>query len=228
MRMRMYPWLGREFISLSSEGQSGATASEETQDIFRRFDEELRGMGLSLENTVRTRLWARDRESRDLGSGERVKILSGKARSASSSYIAPDHFDSDARVSVDLVAMRPTRPGVEKVLMEYDPPITPLRYLIYESIVFLSGVTAELDTLSNQMADILPRIEGSLTDAGSSWGEAVKVSFFLHRSQKVESLEELFKATVNAEVPQTRYAFVDGYSSEGKLIEVEATAETRS
>ena len=65
--------------SRCSRGGTGLTATDQTQDIFRRFDAELREMDLSLENTVRTRLWGRDRESRDLGSRERVKVLSGKA-----------------------------------------------------------------------------------------------------------------------------------------------------
>jgi enamine deaminase RidA (YjgF/YER057c/UK114 family) len=228
MRTKIFPWLGREFVALSCEGNAEGTAAEETQDIFRRFDGELKGMGLSLENTVRSRLWGRDRESRDLASGQRVKVLSGKARSASSSYIAPDRFDSDARVSIDLVAMRPVRPQADKMLKEYEPPIVPLRYLVYDSIVFLSGVTAVLPNLEDQMADILPRIQGSLTDAGTSWDKAVKVSFYLHQSQNLETLKKLFEATVKTKIPQMEYAFVEGYSSEGKLIEVEVTAETPS
>ncbi len=228
MRKKIFPWLGREFVALSCEGNAEGTAIEETQDIFRRFDGELKGTGLSLENTVRSRLWGRDRESRDLASGQRVKILSGKARSASSSYIAPDHFDSDARVSIDLVAMRPVRPQADKMLKEYEPPIVPLRYLVYDSIAFLSGVTAVLPNLEDQMADILPRIQGSLTDAGTSWDKAVKVSFYLHRSQNLETLKKLFEATVKTKIPQMEYAFVEGYSSEGKLIEVEVTAEIPS
>ena len=153
-------------------------------------------------------------------------MLSGKARSASSSYIAPDRFDSDAKVSLDLVAMRPQWPQADKILQEYEPPIVPLRYLVYDSIAFLSGVTVVLPTLEDQMADILPRIQGSLTDAGTSWDKAVKVSFYLHRTQNLETLKKLFEATVKVKVPQTEYVFVDGYSSEGKLIEVEVTAET--
>lgn len=224
MRKKIYHWLGREFVALSCEGKAGLTTTEQAQDIFRRFEEELRPMGLSLENTVRTRLWGRDRQSRNLGSEVRVKVLSGKARSASSSYIAPGHFDSDARVALELLAMRPSRPGLEKILKEYDLPIVPLRYLIYDSVVFLSGVTAVLPTLVHQMADIIPRITDSLRDAGGSWDRAVKVSFFLHRSQKLESLKEFFRKHVRAEIPQMEYGFVDGYSSEGKLIEIEVTA----
>jgi enamine deaminase RidA (YjgF/YER057c/UK114 family) len=224
MTKKIFTWLGREFVELCSEAQTGSTAAEQAQEIFQRFDQELRAIGLSLDDTVRSRLWGKDRQSRNLGSHERVRILSGKARSASSSYIAPDHFDSDASVALDLLAMRPSRAGTEKILKEYDPPIVPLRYLVYDSVVVLSGVTAVLPTLEEQMADILPRIASSLADAGSSWDRAVKVSFYLRRSQQVENLRALFRKTVAADIPQMEYSFVDGYSAEGKLIEVETTA----
>ncbi len=226
MRKKIFLWLGREFITLSCEGKEGMKATDQSREIFRSLDEELRGMGLSLENTVRTRLWGRDGQSRTLGSDERVRVLSGKARSASSSFIAPDHFDSNAHVALDLLAMRPLHPELEKTLVEYDPPITPLRYLVYDSLAFLSGVTAVLPTLDDQMADILSRISTSLTNAGSSWDKAVRVSFFLHRSQALQALKDLFKKTVKADIPQMEYSFVDGYSREGKLIEIEVSAET--
>ena len=225
MKKKIFQWLGKEFIALSCEGKQRGTAAEEAREIFLRLDEELRGQGLSLDHTVRTRLWARDRESRNLASNERFKLLSGKARSVSSSYIAPDHFDSDARVAMDLLAMRPVQSRSEKVLVEYDPPIVPLRYLTYESMVFLSGVTVVLPELANQLSDILPRISGSLADAGASWNQVVKVSSFLHRSQKLVNYRELFTKDVKADISLTEYAFVDGYSSEGKLVEVEVTAQ---
>ena len=56
MRKKIFYWLGKEFVALSCEGKAEATAAREAREIFRRLDEELRGMGLSLENTVRTRL----------------------------------------------------------------------------------------------------------------------------------------------------------------------------
>jgi enamine deaminase RidA (YjgF/YER057c/UK114 family) len=224
MTKKIFTWLGKEFVELCSEANTGSTAAEQARELFQRFDRELRALGLSLDDTVRSRLWGRDRQSRNLGSNERVRILSGKARSASSSYIAPDHFDSDASVALDLLAMRPSQAGTEKILKEYDPPIVPLRYLVYDSVVVLSGVTAVLPTLEEQMADILPRIASSLADAGSSWHRAVKVSFYLHRSQQVENLRTFFRKTVAADIPQMEYSFVDGYSAEGKLIEIETTA----
>jgi enamine deaminase RidA (YjgF/YER057c/UK114 family) len=224
MRKKLFSWLGKEFVALSGEARPASTATAEARELFQRFDQELRVHGLELANTVRSRLWGRDRESRDQGSNERVRMLSGKARSASSSYIAPGHFDSNANVAIDLLAMRPSRSDAEKLLKEYDPPIVPLRYLIYDSVVVLSGVTAVLASLDEQLDNILPRIEDSLKNAGSSWDRVAKVSFFLHRSQKLETLKELFSTRVPAKIPSMNYSFVDGYSSEGKLCEVEVTA----
>ena len=225
MKKKIIQWRDREFVALSCEGKTEATVQEETSGIFRRFDEELRRVGLSLNHTVRTRLWGRDRESRDLASLERFKILSGKARSASSSYIAPDHFDSDARVALDLLAMRPSQPSLEKVVEEHDPARIPIRYLTWDSIIFLSGVTAIQPTLPDQMADVLSRISNYLIEARSSWDKVVKVSFFLHRSEQLEHLKELFRKEIKTEISYMEYAFVDGYSAEGKLIEIEVTGE---
>jgi len=96
--------------------------------------------------------------------------------------------------------------------------------LVYDSIVVLSGVTTVLPTLEEQLDNILPRIAGSLSDAGSSWEKVARVSFYLHRSQALEHLKALFAGRVTAKIPQMEYCFVDGYSSEGKFCEVEVTA----
>ena len=45
MRKRMFKWLGREFISLSVEGEVGLGAAEEARVLLDRFDEELRSIG---------------------------------------------------------------------------------------------------------------------------------------------------------------------------------------
>ncbi|HEX9445915.1 MAG TPA: Rid family hydrolase [Candidatus Binatia bacterium] len=225
MTKKIFSWLGREFVELSAEAQPGATAAAEAREIFSRCERELGAVGLSLDHTVRSRLWGKDRQSRDLGSAERVRALAGKARSASSSYIAPERFDSGAAVAVDLLAMRPARPGANKILKEYDPPIVPLRYLVYDSVVVLSGVTTVLPTLEEQTANILPRIAASLADAGASWEQVVKMSFYLHRSQKIETMKDLFRKSVTAEIPEMEFAFVDGYSAAGKLVEIETTAK---
>lgn len=225
VRKTVYDWLGREFVALGAEGPGGNAPAEQLKSVVARFAQELGRFGLGLENVTRTRLWARDRQSRDEASAERARLLSGKARSASSSYIAPEHFASAAEVALELVAMRPARAGSEKILKEYEPPITPLRYLLYDSVVFLSGVTAVVPGLDRQLAEIVPRIGESLADAGASWHHVVEVCCFLHRGEEPADLRRLFQALVKAPVPRFEIGFVDGFSSPGKLVEIEVTAK---
>ena len=224
MLLTVTPHLNADLVYLSAEAQPGQPADRAAGDLLARFDKELRGLGLSLDSTVRTRLWGRDREARDLGSRERVKVLSGAARSASSSFIAPDHFDSAANVAIDLVALRPSAATAAKALVEYDPPIVPLRYLVWGGTAFLSGVTWEHGSLDDQLDNILPRIGDSLSAAGSSWAKAIRMSCFLHRGQTIEALRSALAARLGDDLPRAaEFAFVDGYSAPGKLIEIELT-----
>jgi len=230
MRTTLYPAFNHEFITVSGESHSGLPPDEVARDLFARITAELHAHGLSLDDTVRTRLWGRDRVARDGGSGARVQVLAGKARSASSSYICPRHFDSAGAVAVDLWAMRG---ATQKTVKEYDPPIVPPRYIATGGIVFLSGVTWDTGTLDEQLDVILPRIGGSLQDAGTSWAHVVKLSCFLHRSQTVQDLQTGIRRVLGAECgtllsgetpTAVEYSFVDGYSTPGKLIEIETTA----
>jgi enamine deaminase RidA (YjgF/YER057c/UK114 family) len=111
------------------------------------------------------------------------------------------------------------------VLVEYEPAIVPLRYLVWGPVVALSGVTAVLPTLAEQVADILSHIEASLADAGASWAQTALISCFLHRSQPLDNLKRLLAAAIPIHGGRLEYGFVDGYSTEGKLVEIEVTAE---
>ena len=48
MRKKIFNWLGREFVALSAEARSGASAKDELQELLARFSEELSSLGLSL------------------------------------------------------------------------------------------------------------------------------------------------------------------------------------
>jgi enamine deaminase RidA (YjgF/YER057c/UK114 family) len=225
MRLTISRQAGAELAFLSAEGAPAGPADRAAGELLARFDAELRELGLSLDNTIRTRLWGRDREARDLGSRERVNVLSGKRRSASSSFIAPKHFDSDATVAIDLVALKPASASEEKTLREYDPPIVPLRYLTYGGLAVLSGVTWEHGTLEDQLDNILPRIAESLAAAGSSWSKVTLMSAYLHRSQTAEALRAGVAKRLGAQLPgNLQIDFVDGYSAPGKLVELEVSA----
>ena len=222
MHMKSFDWLGREFVAVSCEGAAGAAGDKGVDGIFDRIAEGIGRLGFSLDDTVRTRLWARDRESRNLGSQARSRHMSGRARSASSSYIAPAHIDSEGSVALDFLAMRS---GDEKKLVEYEPPIVPLRYLGVESLVFLSGVTTTTGALPAQVGEICGLIGGSLAHAGVSWEQVALVSFLLHHEEDPAVLKDAFQQAVEPRPGRTECAFVEGYSAQGKLIEIEVTAQ---
>jgi enamine deaminase RidA (YjgF/YER057c/UK114 family) len=225
MQKRIFSWQGREFIDLSGEAKSAASVEAETDALFRSFEQELKTHGFSLENTVRTRLWGRDREARNLGTAARSKILTGAAKASSSSYVSPSRFDSDARVALDLLAMRPSRTDAERRPVEFQPPRNYLCYLRYDSVVFLSGYTSDAETLEAQVSQVVNAVAGGLIVAGTQFDRLVKLSLFLHRSQNLETLKELLRRY--PPVPnnlQIEFGFVDGYAGEKSLLEVEATA----
>jgi enamine deaminase RidA (YjgF/YER057c/UK114 family) len=225
VQKKILSWLGGEFIELSGEARPGTSIEEETVSLFRSFEQELKTHGLSLQNTVRTRLWGRDREARNLGTAARSKILTGSAKAASSSYVSTSRFDSDARIALNLLATRPLRADAERRPVEFQPPRNYLCYLRHDSFVFLSGYTSAAETLQDQVSEIIKAVAGGLMVAGSMWDELVKVSLFLHRSQKLETLKELLaRGPALPANCQIEFGFVDGYAGDKSLLEVEASA----
>ncbi len=220
-------WLGHEFIVLSGEAPAAGDAGTQTRALFGHFSEALSRHGLSLADTVRSRLFSRDRATRDLGSSVRVEVLSGPARCATSSYIAPARLASGADIAMDLIALRP-RPGLEKKIRENDPPRTPCRYLTCGPLMILSGQTCTDPGLETQVAgDILPRIKGYLAEANSSWDQVAEANCYLHESQTPDAMRALFERVAGRLPPRFACHRVAGYSAPGKLVEVEVTALRR-
>ena len=94
METKLFSSLGREFVELSGEGRSGASVETATTELSQKFADTLSPLGLSLDNTVRIRVFARDRQARTDAPMVRSMILSGSRRAASSSFISQDWFDS--------------------------------------------------------------------------------------------------------------------------------------
>ncbi|MCH8918531.1 MAG: RidA family protein [Proteobacteria bacterium] len=93
----------------------------------------------------------------------------------------------------------------------------------------MSGQTAVLPSLEVQLkTDILPRITAYLAEAGSSWKQVVQTTCYLHASQAPDRLRGLFSEAVPVMPQRFEIRFVEGYSAEGKLVEVEVTAMRES
>lgn len=224
MRVSVLNWLGFEFVELSAEAKPGSGADVQAKGLFDRFEHMLSSHGLSIADTVRSRLFATDRASRDAASEVRVAKLSGPARAATSSYIAPRLFASNASVAMDLIALRP-RAGMGKKIRENDPPRTPCRWLTVGPLIVFSGQTVVLPTLEAQVTtDILPRLSQYLAEEKSDWSRVAQVTCYLHSSQTADDMRSLFRKMVPVQPPRFEVRFVDGYSAEGKLVEIEVTA----
>src|SRR5262245_11136601 len=126
MRKRVFNWQGQGFVYLGLEGKAGEPLEQQSQALFARADHELRSFGLSLDgHVVRTRVFGRTREARNAVSDTRAKTFIGMARAASSSFIAPAHFSSDADVALDLYAMSPPPGGgTTRKVVEHQPQQT--------------------------------------------------------------------------------------------------------
>jgi enamine deaminase RidA (YjgF/YER057c/UK114 family) len=223
MRLKTFPWLGQEFVSLSWEGNGEGTIDDEIREVYARFSDWLGSFGLTLEHVVRTRQFCSNMETWQAASAARGRILTGAARSVSSSHVRPDRLSGKARVSADLLAMVPPATGERKILKEYDQPTVVLQHLTWGGIVFLSGVTDMTHaTLDEQFPVIIGRLSNSLADANVSWDKVVRASFFLHRDETLKDLRERFAKAVPARIPAMDYTFVD--SRQGKRLEIELTA----
>ena len=226
MRKRVFNWQGQGFVYLGLEGKTGETLEQQSKALFARAANELRSSGLLLDqNVVRTRVFGRTREARNAVSDTRAKTFNGIARAATSSFIAPAHFESGADVALDLYAMSPPGEGAMRKVIEHQPQQTFIRYLTWGPMVFLAGMTCEEHpTLKQQYEDILPRAGKLLQEAGCDWRNVVGISFFLHKEHDADALLTGVAKTVPVSLDNAEVEFVEGFSRPGKLVEIEITA----
>ena len=226
MREKAFNFSGQRFVSLAIEAEPGGTLERQSQALFDRAAAALAGHGLSLDrNVVRSRVFGRTREARDVVSGVRGKVFEGAARAATSSYISPAYFASAADVGLDLFAMTAPSIGTRKV-SEHTPVQPFIRHLTWGPMVFLAGMTCEtLPTLPEQYTDVLKRAGALLTETGCDWKNVVHVAFFLHRNEDPKALLDGVAKMGTVPLDNCEVEQVDGYSRPGKLIEIEITAK---
>ena len=226
MRQKAFNFAGQRFVSLAVEAEGGGTLECQSQALFERAAAALAAQGLALDkNVVRSRVFGRTREARDVVSGVRGKVFEGSARAATSGYIAPGYFSSAADVGLDLFAM--TAPAIGSRKVSEHTPVQPfIRHLTWGPMVFLAGMTCEtLPTLREQYTDVLARAGALLAETGCDWKNVVHVAFFLHRSEDPTALLDGVVATGTVPLDNCEVEQVDGYSRPGKLIEIEITAK---
>jgi enamine deaminase RidA (YjgF/YER057c/UK114 family) len=213
---------GHRFVHLSAESEPFLDGSLAFRNIVERFERELLAFGLSLDDTVYTRLWGRTAADRQAASDERRRLLAGKRRGASSSYIAPGHFASEAVVAVDLIAMHGA--AAKKTIVEYEPPIAPPLYVAVDDMVFLSGLCLVEPTLEDAVPKTLAQLGDFMKRAGVGWDNAIEIASYLNRERDTAAYERLLAPAVRDGVP-TELVLVDGHAVPGAHVEIEVTAK---
>ena len=224
MEPKLFSWLGREFVEICGEAPAGVSVESATAELFQRFANVLTPLGLSLDNTVRIRVFGRDRQARTDATLARSKILSGSRRSASSSFISQEWFDSAGAAGLELLAMRPLSSSAQRHPVDFEPPRNYLRYLDYDSLLFFSGFTSEAATLEQQVSEVLTTLDGAFAKAKTDWSKVVKLSLLLQRGANIDSVKRILAQANRLSVPAIEFTFVDGFAAEKYLVEIEATA----
>ena len=224
MQARLFSWLGRECVEVVAEASSALAADGAVIELFQKCDNELRSWGLSLDNIVRVRVWGRDREARTLATAARSKILTGKRKAASSSFVSQQWFDSDGNAGLECLAMKPTHSGADRQPIDFEPARNYVCYLDYDGLLFFSGFTSEAPSLEEQVVEVLATIDKALARARTDWGKVRKLSALLQRGQDLETVRRVLAKAGKLDIPEIEFAFVDGFAGEKYLLEIEATA----
>jgi len=224
METKLFSWLGREFVEICGAAQAGVSVESATAELLEKFANALTPLGVSLDNTVRIRVFGRDRQARTDATAARSKILCGSRRAASSSFISQEWFDSAGAGGLELLAMRPLSFSAQRHPVDFEPPRNYLCYLEYDSVLFFSGFTAEAATLEQQVSEVLATLDGAFAKAKTDWSKVVKLSLLLQRGSNIDSVKRILAQANRMSVPEIEFTFVDGFAGEKYLLEIEATA----
>lgn len=227
MESKLFSWRGREFVEISGAGRSRAGADIAVNELFQKFDTELKVHGLSLDNSARLRVWGRDKDARTVGTAARSKILTGNRRAASSSFISQQWFDSDASAGLELLALKPLDSAASRNAVDFETPRNYLCYLDYDGWLFFSGFTSEAPSLEKQAVEVLATIEDALARALSDWSRVLKLSALVQRGHDLEIVRQAVLQAGHTNISEIEFTFVDGFAGEKYLLEIEATALRR-
>jgi enamine deaminase RidA (YjgF/YER057c/UK114 family) len=222
--MKHIRWANRTLVSLYREGPIGFSPDEQLAEIIDSFRYELQGVGLSLENAVRHRLWTRSRAAREATNDIRAKLITGERRCATSSFIDSGRFCSAGEVAMDLLVQYPSAANRRR-LVDFDPPRRYAHYLVQDGLVFVSGMAEEGASLDEQFDRAFYEVTRAMAMENILWTNVLAASLFIERGHDGPSwLVERFSRAAPLPVPYVDCEEVDALASPGKHLEIEITA----
>ena len=214
---------GREHLLVSVAGDGTGSIAEEARRAMESALALVADAGYAPRHLVRSRLFARDANSRRIASDLRVEMLKGDLRAASSSYIDPARLPGGANVAVDLVAVRAPA-DARKSVREYEPAIAPPMFVALDGLIYVSGCTDVSEGFAAQLKNVRSNIARNLQAAGVGWSDVIAVSAHVSRTVDADLAWRELVALFPDMIGPLSLSPVDGYSAPEKLIEIEATA----
>jgi hypothetical protein len=216
---RLEPGPDADSLWVIAEVTAGTPAALER--LFEVAAEALQGRGLALADVVRARMFASTREVRDAASVVRFRWLRGPARCATSSYLLPARFPTGEGASIELLALAGASGA--KVVGEYEPLQGPCRFVATRGRVFFSGLTSTHQTLARQLEHIGRRLHENRAAAARRLdrpGTPLRAGCYVHRSLD-RDIATALAGIVGLPAGAIGIHPVDGFSTPGKLLELE-------
>ena len=224
MQKRFFYLNGHPYVFLSTTGHGAKGATEEAALAFDRLNQELRKLGGSIEDVVRTTVFTRNQECRPAISEVRRKTFAQTARPASSSIIVHDFSPGDTLIEIDATAFLSQGEKYRKKGHEFDPPRTYIKAVELDDVLFVSGQTGRGEDIEAQTTDCCNRISETLAELGFSWGNLLLLSCYVRKVEWFDLVYQTIHKKIGNQPVPVDLVLGDEYAQPGVLIEIEATA----
>lgn len=216
---------GDDFLSIYGEGTTG-DAGQQLSGLIDRVEQELSAAGLSLEDAVFHRLWARTREEREAIGAVRERRFAGNRRTASSSFIAASRLSGTGAVALEVVARRGASGATgDRRLVDFDPPRRYAHYMMSGHWLFLSGMAETGDSMEQRFARSMAEVDVALRKERMQWSNVLEATLFMERGKgTTDWLRDAFLAAAPVAIDRISAEYVDGLASTDKHLEIEIIA----
>ncbi|MDP2643898.1 MAG: RidA family protein [Desulfobacterales bacterium] len=224
MQKRYFYLRGHPFVFLSTTGHGAKGATEEATLACSRLDQEMRTLGGSIDDVVRTTVFTRNQECRPAISEIRGKAFVPATRPASSSIIVKDFTPGDTLIEIDSTAILSRGQKYRKKGIEFNPARAYLKALLVEDLVFVSGQGGRGENIEVQTQTACRGINEILVELGTSWDKVLLLSCYVKKQEWFDMVCQLLREKTGNPSLWIDLAVADGYARPEMLIEIEATA----
>jgi enamine deaminase RidA (YjgF/YER057c/UK114 family) len=225
---RIWHFLGnRSLLQVIAGGTPGSDIQAQSTTAISRAFSEIEKAGFKTDHIVRSRIWGRDAATRRIASDVRRLECTGLKRGATASFFDAERLGDGVDMLIDIFALSVKTNDARKVSQEYATPVAAPLFIGLEGMVFLSGNTDTSPKLEDQLVKIRDKIKIALQSSSAQWRQVSLVSAFLSKTMNTLEAQRAIAATFPELSCPVTITSVDGFSSPGKLIEIEVTASIK-